>query len=73
MATRAFLIVIALLLLPGAAHAYVGPGAGLGAVAVTLAVLLGVVLLLVGFVWYPLKRLVRRLRPSADSKSLAKD
>ena len=37
--------------------AYIGPGAGLGALVVTIVLLLGAVLLLVGLVWYPLKRL----------------
>lgn len=36
--------------------AYIGPGAGLGALIVTIALLLGAVLLLAGLVWYPLKR-----------------
>ena len=44
--------------IPVAAHAYVGPGAGLGAIALTIAVLLGLVLLLVGFLWFPLKRML---------------
>lgn len=45
--------------LPDPAAAYIGPGAGLGALAVTVAILLGVVLLLVGLVWYPLKRMLK--------------
>ena len=45
--------------LPTAAFAYIGPGAGLGAIAVTLAIVIGVLLLLVGLVWYPLKRLIK--------------
>ncbi|SDG51498.1 hypothetical protein [Alloyangia pacifica] len=45
--------------MPDPASAYIGPGAGLGAIAVTLAILLGVLLLLVGLVWYPLKRMLR--------------
>jgi len=48
-----------LLLVPTAAHAYIGPGAGLGAIAVAVAVVLGLVLLVVGLVWYPLKRMLK--------------
>ncbi|MFT7403264.1 hypothetical protein [Zhongshania sp.] len=44
------------LTLPNLAQAYIGPGAGLGAIAVTIALVCGVLLLLVGVVWYPLKR-----------------
>lgn len=39
--------------------AYIGPGAGLGAIAVTIALVLGAVLLLAGLVWYPAKRVIR--------------
>lgn len=46
-------------LLPGQAAAYIGPGAGLGAIAVTVALGLGILLLIVGLVWYPLKRLLK--------------
>ena len=42
------------------AHAYIGPGAGLGAIAATIALALGVLLLIVGLVWYPLKRIMKR-------------
>lgn len=54
------------------AHAYVGPGAGLGAIAAVVALILGVVLLVVGFLWYPLKRLLRGSKksvPADDAKS----
>ena len=44
------------MLLAGSAHAYIGPGAGLGAIATLIAVVLGLILILVGFVWFPLKR-----------------
>lgn len=42
------------------AHAYIGPGAGAGAIAVTLALGVGLLLLVVGLVWYPLKRILKR-------------
>ena len=48
-----------LLAAPQPAFAYIGPGAGLGAIAVTVAFLLGIVLLLEGFVWYPIKRMLK--------------
>jgi hypothetical protein len=41
------------------AHAYIGPGSGLGAIIAAIVFLLAVVLLLFGFVWYPLKRFLR--------------
>lgn len=52
-------------LVPGVAHAYVGPGLGLGAVAAVLAVIFSGVLAVLSIFWYPLKRLFRKhKRPS---------
>ena len=45
--------------LPDHALAYIGPGAGLGGIAVAIALLLGVLFLVIGLVWYPLKRYLR--------------
>jgi hypothetical protein len=47
-------------LLPGVAEAYVGPGAGLSAIGTLVALVGAVLLAIVGFVWYPIKRLLRR-------------
>jgi hypothetical protein len=59
MSIALFLVWALSCLIASPAFAYIGPGAGLGAIAVTVALLLGVVLLLGGFVWYPVKRLLR--------------
>ena len=40
--------------------AYIGPGTGLSAVGALIAVVAGILLAIVGFVWYPLKRLLRK-------------
>lgn len=61
----AFFVVLSAALLPSPAFAYIGPGAGLGAIAVTIALVLGVFLLVVGLVWYPLKRLMRKNKQPA--------
>jgi hypothetical protein len=45
-----------------AAHAYIGPGVGLGALGVALGVAGSLLLGLFSILWYPVKRLVRRLR-----------
>ncbi|WP_415404577.1 hypothetical protein [Tateyamaria sp. SN3-11] len=47
---------LAIATLPVAAHAYVGPGAGLTAIGTMVALFAVLVLALVGFVWYPIKR-----------------
>lgn len=51
-----------LALLPNLAFAYVGPGSGLGAIATVLALLGAITYGIVGFVWYPVKRLLRGRR-----------
>ena len=40
--------------------AYIGPGPGLGAIGAMLTLLGALVLVVVGLVWYPLKRLLGR-------------
>lgn len=50
----------AALLAPDPALAYVGPGAGLAAIGTVLALISALLLAVVGFLWYPLKRLLRR-------------
>jgi hypothetical protein len=39
--------------------AYVGPGAGLTAIGAAVAFLGAIVLAVIGFIWYPIKRLLR--------------
>ena len=53
------------------AYAYVGPGAGLTAIGSLVALFAAVGLAIVGFVWYPVKRL-RRRRQGADKKPAEK-
>ncbi len=56
---RSFLTIL-LVIIPVPAVAYIGPGAGLGAFAVILALGAALLLLIVGLVWYPLKRMLKR-------------
>lgn len=55
----AFLLLVLVLALAAPAQAYVGPGAGLTAIGAAVAFLAGMILAIVGFVWYPIKRLLR--------------
>lgn len=49
------------------AFAYLGPGLGLGAITTALGVLGAILLGIVSVVWYPVKRLIRRLRGKSAS------
>lgn len=44
------------------ALAYTGPGLGLGAIGSALGVLAALLLMLISIVWYPFKRMLRRMR-----------
>jgi hypothetical protein len=60
--TGAAISVAAILILSSSpALAYIGPGAGLSAIGTALALVATVCLAVVGFLWYPAKRLSRRL------------
>jgi hypothetical protein len=51
----------------GQASAYIGPGAGLGAIGTAIALVGALVLLVAGFVWYPIKRIIRGRTPARAS------
>lgn len=48
--------------MPGLALAYMGPGAGLAAIGSLLVLIAAVLLTLVGFVWFPLQRLIDKIK-----------
>ena len=60
-------VVVAMALIASAppAHAYIGPGAGLAAIGTLIAFVGAVLFAIVGFVWYPIKRLLRKKRQTA--------
>jgi hypothetical protein len=54
---------------PEAASAYGGPGSVLSGIGTVLAVLAAIVASLFGFIWFPLKRLVRSLRGTEEENA----
>ena len=54
-----FSLAVAALLLAASqsAEAYIGPGAGITAIGTVIALIGAILLAIVGFVWYPIKRL----------------
>jgi len=48
--------------------AYIGPGGGLGAVGAMLALVGAALLMVIGFVWYPVKRLTQRWKSARAAK-----
>jgi hypothetical protein len=57
-----FIVLALSLFFPFAAHAYVGPGLGLGVIGAILGTLLAVVMAIAGVIWYPFKRLLKKNR-----------
>ena len=57
---------------PLAAQAYIGPGAGLSAIGTLIGVVGAVLLAIVGFVWYPVKRMLKG-RKKAKENALEKE
>lgn len=53
--------------IPTTTFAYIGPGGGLGAIGTVVALIFAVLLAIVGFMWYPLKRLLRKRRHTGES------
>jgi hypothetical protein len=56
--------------------AYIGPGTGLGAFGTVIALTAAILLAVVGFVWYPLKRILlkrkSKLEPKTDTRGPGK-
>ena len=56
-----------MLILTDYAHAYLGPGAGLGMIGSLIAVIVAVVVVLLGLVIYPIRRLLKKKSRSEQS------
>ncbi len=55
-------LIFLLLFLSTNAHAYIGPGLGVGALATIFGLFLGLIMLFVGIVWYPIKKLIKKFK-----------
>jgi len=56
-----FVVNIGLFIL-SSVFAYVGPGAGLSVVGTIVALIVAIILAIVGFIWYPFKRILAKLK-----------
>ena len=59
-------IVIIILFQPMHILAYVGPGTGMSAIGTFIAFILGISVAILGFIWYPIKRLLKRKSKEPD-------
>lgn len=47
---------------PSNALAYIGPGAGITVIGTVVACIAAILLAIVGFIWYPIKRLLAKIK-----------
>lgn len=47
---------------PMISYAYIGPGLGIGTIGVVLGVLLSMFMALLAILWYPFKRLIKKIK-----------
>ncbi len=57
------------ILIPQPAMAYVGPGTGIAALGALLAIIAGVIAAIFGFLWYPIKRLLRKRKKAKNENT----
>ncbi len=48
--------------------AYVGPGTGISVIGAFIAILVSIIIAIFGFVWYPIKRIIRKLKNKETEK-----
>ena len=52
-----------------AANAYIGPGLGLGTVGILIGILGSIILALIAVLWYPFKRVLKKIKKTKDLES----
>ena len=57
-------IILIGILVPSISIAYIGPGAGLSAFGSLFSLLAAIIIAVFGFVWFPIKRFIKRLKLS---------
>jgi type VI protein secretion system component VasK len=56
---------------PQSAEAYIGPGAGISVIGTVIALIGAVLLAIIGFIWYPMKRLLARKKGKTNRGSIS--
>ena len=66
---KKIIVFVLLILFPLTAQAYTGPGLGTGVIGVVLGILASIGLALIALIWYPLKRLFKRLANKKETST----
>lgn len=67
------LAILFLFMLPNSAFAYIGPGLGAGAVGVALGFIVSICLALLAILYYPIKRLIKKIKAKSKAKTTNTD
>lgn len=59
------------IIIAGPAQAYIGPGAGAGAIAVVLGVLGAIAMAFFAILWYPIKRMMKKRKAAKTARTEA--
>jgi hypothetical protein len=62
-------IILFSIIAPREALSYVGPGAGIGAIGAVIAIFFALILAILAFVWYPIKRLAAKFKKPKNRKT----
>ena len=65
---KLFLVAAVILLFPGTASAYIGPGIGVGTIGVMLGLLVSVFLAFAAVIWHPVKQLFKRKKKGENDQ-----
>lgn len=66
---KGFLLIMTLsCIIAQPASAYIGPGAGISAIGAVFAAIAGIIVAIFGFIWYPVRRLLRKKKKSDNEK-----
>ena len=63
-----FILTIIYIFLPIESLAYIGPGTGITAIGSLIALFVGIIAAIIGFLWYPIKRLFRKNKTMEPDK-----
>jgi len=67
---RASVIFMLVFLIPAISFGYVGPGLGAGTIGVILGAIIAVFLALFAVIWYPIKRLIKKIRGPKKQRNI---
>ena len=61
-------VTIMLFFLTAPSYAYLGPGVGGGMIAATLGIIIAILAAIFGLIWFPIKRLLKKMRNQKEIK-----